>query len=104
MITKKQIDNVVRKIVDNYHPDKVILFGSYANGTPNEDSDVDLFIIKNSNKPFFERLHEVRRFLGNTEIPLDIMVYSNDEYNEKKTWVNHIAYIVTKEGRTVYER
>ena len=46
MITQNQINQVVETIVKNIQPEKVILFGSYANGNPNEDSDLDLLIIK----------------------------------------------------------
>ena len=39
-----KISDIVNKIVKNYDPDKIILFGSYANGTENEDSDLDFII------------------------------------------------------------
>ena len=46
MITEAQIQAVVQRIVEGYAPDRIILFGSYAYGTPTEDSDLDLLIIK----------------------------------------------------------
>jgi predicted nucleotidyltransferase len=46
LITKDQINQIVATIVKSVHPDKVILFGSYANGNPGEDSDLDLLVIK----------------------------------------------------------
>ncbi len=45
---EKKIQDVVDKIVREFHPKKIILFGSYAWGEPTEDSDVDLFIVKES--------------------------------------------------------
>ncbi|MCL5999442.1 MAG: nucleotidyltransferase domain-containing protein [Chloroflexi bacterium] len=44
-ITPQVIDEVVRQIVTKFQPDKVILFGSYAYGTPSPDSDVDLLVV-----------------------------------------------------------
>lgn len=104
MISQKQIDEIVNKIVEGYQPEKIMLFGSYAHNKQNEDSDLDLFIIKDTEKPFFERLRNVRRLLAKTKLPYDILVYTNKEYNEKKQWINHIAYIVSKEGKVVYGR
>ena len=42
---QEKIDKMVRRIVKKFKPEKIILFGSYARGTPTRDSDVDLLII-----------------------------------------------------------
>ena len=49
MVIQEQIDEIKRRIVENFKPEKIILFGSYADGNPKEDSDLDLLIIKDSN-------------------------------------------------------
>ena len=49
------LNGIVKKIVEGYNPDKIILFGSYAYGTPTEDSDIDLFKIVNKGKVLYER-------------------------------------------------
>ena len=51
MIGTDKISEIVNKIASGYQPDKIILFGSYASGTPNEDSDLDLFVIKDTDLP-----------------------------------------------------
>ena len=43
---RKVIDEIVRKLKTKYRPERVILFGSFANGKPTKDSDIDLLIIK----------------------------------------------------------
>ncbi|MEK7658033.1 MAG: nucleotidyltransferase domain-containing protein [Patescibacteria group bacterium] len=48
IVNKEKIQEITNKIVKEYNPRKIILFGSYAWGKPTEDSDVDLFIIKDS--------------------------------------------------------
>jgi predicted nucleotidyltransferase len=45
MIGRDKISGIVNKIASGYNPDKIILFGSYATGDPNEDSELDLFVI-----------------------------------------------------------
>jgi predicted nucleotidyltransferase len=52
---KKKLDKMVKKIVQAYKPEKIILFGSYAYGDPNRDSDLDLLIIKETDEIPFPR-------------------------------------------------
>ena len=49
------INNAVEYIKEKIQPDKIYLFGSYAKGTPTENSDLDFFIIKDSNLPKAQR-------------------------------------------------
>jgi len=62
MISETKISELVSKIAENYDPEKIILFGSYASGTANEDSDLDFIIVKKTDKPKHKRGREVRRF------------------------------------------
>ena len=53
--TQEMIQDIVQRIVAGYSPQKIILFGSYAYGEPDEDSDIDLLTIKDTNKRPIER-------------------------------------------------
>lgn len=57
------IQQIISVLKERYQPERIILFGSYASGTPHRDSDIDLLIVKSTGKPFFQRLVEVRRFV-----------------------------------------
>lgn len=104
LITEDQIHEVVGRIVAGVDPDKVILFGSYAYGKPNRDSDLDLLIIKETDKPRYKRGREVRKHLRGMKIPLDIVVYTQEEIREfAEVETSFIAQVV-KEGRVLYER
>jgi predicted nucleotidyltransferase len=46
MLTEKQIQEIIQTIVEGYDPEKIYIFGSYVNGTPNKDSDPDICVIK----------------------------------------------------------
>jgi len=97
MVTKQQIDEIVKRIADNYHPEKIVLFGSYAYGTPTEDSDLDLLIIKDTELPRRMRGREVRKHLRGMKIAVDLLVYTNQEVEEWRD-VN-TAFITTVMGK-----
>jgi predicted nucleotidyltransferase len=97
MVTKQQIDEIVKRIADNYHPEKIILFGSYAYGTPTEDSDLDLLIIKDTELPRRKRGREVRKHLRGMKIAIDLLVYTKQEVEEWRD-VN-TAFITTVMGK-----
>jgi len=59
---EKILLEVIDKLREGYRPIKVILFGSYAYGKPTEDSDIDLLILKDTDKSRTERFVEVKRF------------------------------------------
>ena len=103
MITKDQIDEITRRIVDNFKPQKIILFGSYANGTPTEESDLDLLIIKDSDLPTRTQNRKVRRFLFDLKVPVDVIVKTSKEFEKYKDIIGTIVYPANKFGKVVYE-
>jgi predicted nucleotidyltransferase len=104
MIDNNKISELINKIATGYNPDKIILFGSYAKGTANEDSDVDLLVIKESNLPRPDRTFQVRKMLYGMMIPIDILVYTPIEIEEsQKSKINFLNEVLTT-GKTVYER
>ena len=58
---RKIVTKMAELLVKEYEPEKIILFGSYAYGQPDEESDIDLLIVVKTSLPFFKRLAEVRR-------------------------------------------
>ena len=72
------------------NPDKIILFGSYAYGTPTEDSDLDLLIIKNDIKDKWEEKAKIRKALKSLKIPKDILLEDEEYYlsHSDEKWIN----------------
>ena len=103
MITEKQINEIIKRVVDNYHPDKIILFGSYAYGNPTKDSDIDLLIIKDDPASKIERHRKVRSFLWDILVPMDVIVKTNEEFNKYKNIIGTIIYPAAKYGKVVYD-
>ena len=104
MIDKKTISNIVFRIATNVNPDKIFLFGSYATGLANEDSDIDLLVIKETSEPKFKRSIEIQRLLIGSKLPVDIVVYTNDEFENEK--VKNYSFVNTaiQGAQLMYER
>ena len=100
----KKIKKAVHKIVRNYKPQKIILFGSYAWGKPTENSDVDLLVVKNSKKRKSERAAEIRRKIFPTDIPLDILVYTPKEIERRLAMKDFFFEDILTKGRSLYEK
>ncbi len=104
MITDNKITEIKNIIAQKYEPDKIILFGSYATGDYNEDSDIDLLIIKDTNIPRYKRGQNVRKFLYGAMIPIDLVVYTNSEIEESRNKKYTFIYEVLKTGKVIYDR
>jgi predicted nucleotidyltransferase len=102
MIDSQDIDKIVNLIITNVNPDKIILFGSYAYGDPNEDSDLDLLVIKDMKEEKYKRGREIRKYLRGTKVPMDLLVYTNQEIekltNDKNAFISHIL----EKGRVLH--
>lgn len=104
MIGTDKISEIVNKIASGYNPDKIILFGSYATGYANEDSDLDLFVIKDTDLPRPQRTVHVRKMIYGSMIPIDLIVYTPKEIDESKENKFGFVYDVLNTGKTLYER
>lgn len=104
MIGKDKISEIVNKIAIGYNPDKIILFGSYAAGNPNEDSDLDLLVVKDSDLPRPQRTILVRKMLFGSMVPIDLIVYTPKEIDDSKQNKFGFVYEVLNTGKTLYER
>lgn len=101
----RKIKEITDKIVKEYQPEKIILFGSHAWGAPTEDSDVDLFIVKETNRSTREMTREINRALFPRQFPLDILVYTPSEVEEKiKEDRNLFIEDIVNNGRVLYDR
>jgi predicted nucleotidyltransferase len=100
---EEKIKQVVDKIVKEYQPEKIILFGSWAWGEPGPDSDIDLLIIKESQKSRMERERDIETLLHKREIPLDLLVYTPEELT-KSIHENYNLFVedIIRNGKVLY--
>lgn len=103
-IIKKAVEYIREKI----SPEKIYLFGSYAKGNPTENSDLDFFIIKDSDLPRPQRALSLYSLDKSKKIGaligIDFIVYTPKEYEEKKNELNSIVGEVVRTGKLIYER
>jgi predicted nucleotidyltransferase len=101
-VTLKDIQKIVQQIVEHCHPQKVILFGSYARGTPTEDSDVDLLVVMETEEP---PLHAAARIAAAIDHPcaLDILVRRPSDLEASLARKGVFATEVLTTGVVLYE-
>jgi predicted nucleotidyltransferase len=104
-ITPELIDYIVEKIVREIQPQKIILFGSYARGDVNQDSDLDLFIITGSREPGRITRRKVEALLWGRRFPMDLIVRNPDEVEWNFRAKNPFyLYHIFKDGKVLYEK
>lgn len=104
MIDSNKINEVISRIATKFNPEKIILFGSYANGIPNKDSDVDLLIIQESDLPMHQRGFDIRMSLRGMMIPMDILIYTKSEFDLEKDKSFSFLNSAMKNSKIVHER
>ena len=80
MLTDEDIARIADRIARGYAPLVVGAFGSYAIGTARPQSDLDLFVIKQTNDAPLVRRRAVQRLLFGVLHPLDIHVFTPTEF------------------------
>jgi predicted nucleotidyltransferase len=100
----QRIIDVLQKIVVGYSPQRVILFGSHAYGQPDENSDIDLLIIKETKKRPIERWMEVKRLVRdrNRTVSVSPLVYTLRELEERLAIKNFFIQEVLEKGKVLY--
>ncbi|MBI5815676.1 MAG: nucleotidyltransferase domain-containing protein [Nitrospinae bacterium] len=103
-ISPSTLDEITRRLVDEFHPLKIILFGSQAAGEADEDSDVDIMVVAETDLPAQERFCAASKSLADYPFAFDVIIKTPEEFRRGKSVVNHIVYFADKYGKVVYER
>jgi len=107
MISQIQFDKEVKNILDQlirlYKPEKVILFGSLAEGQINEGTDIDLFIVKSDIPELgVDRIRELDSLIK-YNLATDFIVYKPQEIEQRLKLGDPFVKIILKEGKVLYE-
>jgi len=106
VIDIEKIKKEITKKLKPLNPYKVILFGSYAYGTPTKDSDLDICVIEKKEVSKREQKFKIREALKDIKIAKDILVENYDYYmsHSGREWINTALYDARHKGIVLYEQ
>ena len=103
MLTQETIQIAVDRILAVAKPNKVIMFGSYARGNANEDSDLDLMVVEPEVSNKSDEMIRLRSAIGSIGVGVDILVCSETEAKRRGQVPGTVIYWALKEGKVLYE-
>lgn len=98
------IQDMAHKVVQAYDPDRVLLFGSYARGQHTLYSDVDLLIVKDTRRASVLRGQSVRQLFYDSLIRVDLLVYTNEEFEDEMRHPDSFLASIAKTWIELYHR
>jgi len=100
----RTVNDITKRLIKYYEPDKIILYGSHGTARCNSGSDIDLLIIKDSEKYPIERRIEAEKILSSRLVPIDITVYTPEEVRYLFSIGSPFIEEVMEKGRLLYMR
>ncbi len=98
-IQDQKLKTVIDRLVKEFEPTKIFLFGSRAKGTARENSDYDiLLLLKKSEISRHERMTKALMALWGCGVSVDVFVYTEEEFNDWKDEFSSIPHTVATEG------
>ena len=102
MNVKREIKKLCRQIVENFQPQKIILFGSHAYGKPTADSDIDLLIVMPYEGSNSQKAIEILLKLNRT-MPLDLLVRTSEQVRQRIEMEDYFMQDIVEKGKILYE-
>ena len=101
------IEEIKKSVVDALmpiEPEKIILFGSYAYGNPDQNSDLDICVVEKAYENKILEKRKIRELLRDIHVPKDILNPTLDEYEFYCTEINSVYYDVASKGIVLWKR
>lgn len=103
-VTEALLQEIAQRIAAEFDPEKVILFGSHASGTPDANSDIDLLVIMEAEGSPSQRAIEVKRVCRPRFVPMDVLVKTPEEVASRLQRGSFFLHQILEQGRVLYER
>lgn len=103
MISHEILDEVVHRIVENFHPEKIILFGSQARSTADSRSDVDILFISAIKEKRRKLMVDMRSVLNELGYAFDLIILTREEFERDRKIPGTVGRYASKEGKVIYE-
>ena len=97
------ISEIVEKIVQTFGPRRIVMFGSRARGEGGPDSDLDLMVEMESDRPPRERARAVDALFDHRRWSMDLLVYTPEEVQRARDTLGTLLYTIEREGKVLYE-
>jgi len=102
-IPAELLEDIVRRLVDGLHPEKIILFGSHAYGEPDEASDIDLLIVvSESDEPRHHRARKAYGCLWGLTAPTELVVLTRQEIEQAARVPSSLVNRAIQQGRVLH--
>ncbi len=102
--TRKLIQKMAKRIVERFHPQTVILFGSHARGDAAPGSDVDLLVVMPVTGSKREKAVKIAVALHDIPLAKDVIVVTPEEFEWRKDVIGTIEWPAVRQGRVLYAR
>ncbi|MEK6608846.1 MAG: nucleotidyltransferase domain-containing protein [Myxococcota bacterium] len=95
------LDDVRRRLADTVRPLRLVAFGSRARGDARPDSDLDLMVVTTQPGSLLDRGRAIYRHLLGLPVPVDLVIYTPEEYQRLRRFPSTVAGIADREGRVL---
>jgi len=102
-LLNQELKRYIRLLTKHGSPEKLILFGTLAQGELHEWSDIDLVVVEKSNLPFYQRLRKIRELIQ-PQVGLDIVVYTPEEFDQLQANSPFFREEIITKGKIIYEQ
>ncbi len=100
----EEIQGLVEELVQRFRPQRVLLFGSYASGSPSAASDLDLLVVVQET-PGWREVYRVKTELqSQLPVRLQLVFMKEEEFEETKNVVGGLAYPASHAGKVLYDK
>jgi predicted nucleotidyltransferase len=103
-VTEALLAGITRRIVEKFQPYRVVLFGSYAYGAPDLESDVDLLVVMDSDEPMAQRIRRVTEVAKVRFLPMDVIVRTPAEMAQRLAMGDFFLAEILEKGKVLYRR
>ncbi|MEO5370820.1 MAG: nucleotidyltransferase domain-containing protein [Magnetococcus sp. DMHC-1] len=103
MIDEQTIQKIGAMLADTAGPSRIILFGSHARGDAGDQSDLDLLVVKPVVNNRLREISQLRQVLRPMRVPVDLLVCSVPELNERSNLPSGAIYWALREGKTIHD-
>jgi predicted nucleotidyltransferase len=102
-LDKNLLETATKRLVAEFQPEQVWLYGSHAWGNPHDDSDVDLLVVvSDSDETPIRRSQRAHRCLRGLQMPKDVLVETRQEVDRVKTLKTSLENVILSCGRRLY--